>query len=210
MGRSSDTWLALVLLPGLPVLRIDTHPVVLPILDCAIIAQSVCEKLTQIIVIRGLFETKISAVFKIFGKFRREAFAQLFNGRLLFAVANLLVFLLVRSSTQSLPGKTAFEEVDEDMAQSFKIVTARLLAAHMCIDAHVTSSARECLALTIRDVLLGFGVAILLGHAKVNNVDDIGGLGARATNEEVIRLNVAVDMVLLVDGLDTRDLGRCK
>jgi hypothetical protein len=50
-------------------------------------------------------------------------------------------------------------------------------------------------------MLFRLGVAVLFSHAKVNNVDDICRLGARAANEKVVRLDIAVDEVLLVDRL---------
>jgi hypothetical protein len=77
----------------------------------------------------------------------------------------------------------------------------------MRVDAHVSSGTRQGLAFPIGNVLLGLGVTVLLGHAKVDNVDDVGALGARATDEEVIGLDVTIDEVLLVDGLDARKLG---
>lgn len=71
----------------------------------------------------------------------------------------------------------------------------------MCVDAHVSCCARQRFALSVGDVLLGLGVAVLLGHAEVDDVDDVGRLGARAADEEVVGLDVAVDEVLLVDCL---------
>jgi hypothetical protein len=50
-------------------------------------------------------------------------------------------------------------------------------------------------------MLLGLWITVLLRHAEVDDVDDIGGLGTWAANEEVVWLDVAVDEVLLVDGL---------
>jgi hypothetical protein len=73
----------------------------------------------------------------------------------------------------------------------------------MGVDAHVTSGTRQRLALPVGDVLLRLGVAVLLRHTKVDNVDDIGALGAWTANEKVVGLDVAVDEVLLVDGLNS-------
>lgn len=47
----------------------------------------------------------------------------------------------------------------------------------MRVDTHVASSARQGLALAVRDVLLGLGIAVLLGHTEINHVDDVGSLG---------------------------------
>lgn len=42
-------------------------------------------------------------------------------------------------------------------------------------------------------MLLGLGVAILFSHTKVDDMDDIGGLGARAADQEVVGLDVTVN-----------------
>ena len=47
-------------------------------------------------------------------------------------------------------------------------------------------------------MLLGLGVTVLLGHTKVNNVDDILRFRIGSTNEEIVGLDVAVDQVFLV------------
>lgn len=55
-------------------------------------------------------------------------------------------------------------------------------------------------------MLLRFGVSVLLGHSEVDDVDDIGRFGGRSADEEVIRLDVSVNEVLLVNGLNSREL----
>lgn len=55
-------------------------------------------------------------------------------------------------------------------------------------------------------MLFGLGVSILLCHAKIDDMNDIGGFRARAANEEVIWLDIAVNEILLVDGLDAGKL----
>lgn len=47
-------------------------------------------------------------------------------------------------------------------------------------------------------MLLRLGISILLGHAEVDDVDDILSLSVRSANEEVVGLDVAVDEILLV------------
>jgi hypothetical protein len=73
----------------------------------------------------------------------------------------------------------------------------------MGVDTHVSSGTGERLAFPVRDMLLCLGVTVLLRHTEVDNVNDIGALRAWAANKEVVRLDVAVDEVLLVDGLDS-------
>lgn len=55
-------------------------------------------------------------------------------------------------------------------------------------------------------MLFGFGVTILFGHAKVHHVNNVGSLCIWSTNEEVVGFDVAIDQVLLVDGLHPRQL----
>jgi hypothetical protein len=92
------------------------------------------------------------------------------------------------------------------MTKCLKIISARLLASKMRVDTHVASGTRKRFAFPVRDVLLRLGVTVLLGHTKVDNVDNIGALRARAADKEVIGLDVPVDEVLLVDGLNSRQL----
>jgi hypothetical protein len=90
------------------------------------------------------------------------------------------------------------------VAEGLEVISARLLTAQMSINTHVSSGTREGFALAVWNVLLGLRVAILLRHAKIDDVDDVGCLGTRAANEEIVGLDVTVDEVLLVYGLDPR------
>jgi hypothetical protein len=47
----------------------------------------------------------------------------------------------------------------------------RRTAAQMRVDAHIARCPAKAFALAVRDVLLRLGVAVLLGHAKVDDVD---------------------------------------
>lgn len=55
-------------------------------------------------------------------------------------------------------------------------------------------------------MLLCLRVSVLLGHTKINDVDDVGSFRARTTDEEIVGLDISVDQILLVDGLDARKL----
>jgi hypothetical protein len=56
-------------------------------------------------------------------------------------------------------------------------------------------------------VLFRLWVTVLLGHTKIDHMDDTSSLGSRSANKEVVWLDVAVDQILLVDGLHTGKLG---
>ena len=76
----------------------------------------------------------------------------------------------------------------------------------MRVDTHVPGGARERLAFPVGDVLLCLGVAVLLRHAEVDDMDDIGSLGAGPADQKIVGFDVAVDQVLLVDSLNARQL----
>lgn len=74
----------------------------------------------------------------------------------------------------------------------------------MCVDRGVACCASQVLVLPIRNVLVRAGVSVLLGQAKVNDVDQVALL-AKA-HEEVVGLDVTMDEVLGVDVLDAANL----
>ena len=96
------------------------------------------------------------------------------------------------------------------MTKSFQVVSTGLFTSEMGVDAHVSGGARERLTFPVGNMLLGLGVAVLLRHAKVDNVDNVGALGARATDQEIVRLDITIDEILLVDGLNSRQLENVK
>lgn len=55
-------------------------------------------------------------------------------------------------------------------------------------------------------MLFCLGVSVLLGHAKVDDVNEIGILRVGSPNQKVVRLDISVDQVLFVDGLDAIQL----
>lgn len=79
----------------------------------------------------------------------------------------------------------------------------------MCVDTHIPSGTGQRFAFAVRYVLLRLGIAVLLSHTEINNMNNVGGLGGRATDKEVIGFDITVDEVLFVDGLDARQLSNC-
>lgn len=71
------------------------------------------------------------------------------------------------------------------------------------VDAGITGGTRQVLVLTVRNVEVRLGVAVLLGETKVNHVDLVSTLAY--AHEEVVGLDVAVDKRLCVDVLDAGD-----
>ena len=73
----------------------------------------------------------------------------------------------------------------------------------MGVDAGITGGTSQVLVLTVRNVEVSLGVAVLLGETKVNDVDLVSTLAN--AHEEVVGLDITVDKRLGVDVLDAGD-----
>lgn len=76
----------------------------------------------------------------------------------------------------------------------------------MSVDTHITSGTRETFAFSIRDVLLCFRVSVLLCHAKIDKENIVSGLSAGLADQKVVWLNITVNEVVIVNGLNTSKL----
>jgi len=64
----------------------------------------------------------------------------------------------------------------------------------MCVDAGITCSTSQVLVLSVRYMLMGLGVTVLLSQAKVNHIHEVTLLAE--THQEVVRLYITVNKVL--------------
>lgn len=55
-------------------------------------------------------------------------------------------------------------------------------------------------------MLLCFRISILLGHAKVDKENIVSGLSAGLADQKVVWLNIAVNEIMVVNGLNTSKL----
>jgi hypothetical protein len=101
----------------------------------------------------------------------------------------------------------------------------RPTSSQMSIDTHVPGGTTQALSLPVWYMQFRFGITILLGHTKVHNVDGcatklwsrhrptcvsdgltVGSFGARTTNQEVVRFDIAINQIFLMNGLHSRKL----
>lgn len=170
------------------------------------------KEVAQVIVVRGVLEAKIPHIGQVCVELRWEALAQFRNWGGLLLLANLFVLLLISGCLQSLPWQTAPQKVHKYMAKCLQIIASGLLPTKMGVNAHISCCSGERFPLPVWDVLLRFGVSVLLRHSKVHDVNYffagvlLAGSVAQLSDQEVIGLNIAVDKVLLVDCLDTGEL----
>jgi hypothetical protein len=71
------------------------------------------------------------------------------------------------------------------------------------VDAGITSSTSQILVLSVRNVEVRLGIAVLLGQTEIDDVDLVAALAN--AHEEVVRLDITVDEGLGMDVLDARD-----
>jgi hypothetical protein len=71
------------------------------------------------------------------------------------------------------------------------------------VDTGVTGSTSQVLVLSVRDVEVSLGIAVLLGQTKVDDIDLVAALAN--AHEEVVGLDIAVDEGLGVNVLDAGD-----
>ena len=74
----------------------------------------------------------------------------------------------------------------------------------MCVDASISGGSCQVLVFPVRDVLMSSGITVLLGQAKVNDVDKIAFLPQ--PHEKIIGLHVSVNEILGMDVLNSTDL----
>lgn len=172
-------------------LQVEDRPVKHVVVLEALAVEELFEETLEVGVIRTVLEAKGAAVFKVGAEFGRVALAQLLGRGRHLAVHDALIFLLLGVGLEALPGERAPDEVHEDVAERFQVVAAALLNANVSVDRGITGSSGQVLVLTVGDVLMGARIAILLGKAEIDNVND--RLTLPQSNEEVVGLNISMD-----------------
>lgn len=102
-----------------------------------------------------------------------------------------------------MPWQTTFQEVQQDKANRFEVIAPTLLDTKVSIDASVASRACKRFIVFVWDVFACFWVAISLGEAEIDNVNNV--LLFAMTDEEVIRFHISVNEVIIVEELESLD-----
>lgn len=189
------------LLDGLGVLLILVHSPVKDIVVLETLAdEEIAEDLAEVTVVRLVVEAERASVVQVDSKLVREPAAQHIGGRRHLLLHDAVILLLLGGSLESLPRQRSTAKVEHDIAERLHVVTARLLDAQVSVDRRITSGASQVLVLSVRNVEVRLGVAVLLGQTEIDHVDLVAAL--TDTHEEVVGLDVTVDERLGVDVLD--------
>lgn len=174
----------------------------------ALAHEQVSEELAKVRVVGLIIEAERSTAVEVDSHLRGEAPAKKLSWSCHLLLHDSIVLLLLGGGLKSLPRQRATEEVHEHISQRLEVISSRLLNAEMCVDGSVTSSASQVLVLSVRDVQMSFGVSILLGQTKINDIDLVASFAD--AHEEVVRLDISVDKVSRVNVLDSRNLRRMR
>ena len=150
-----------------------------------------------------MLEFESTAVLHKFAELARVATTKFFQTGLNLLLLDVVVLFVLRASRQALPRQLTLDEVEQHVANCFQIVTTRLLDTLVCSDRGVPSGTSKVFAILPGDVLT-LRVFVALGEAEIDDVNVITG-SVRAANQEVIRLDIAVDDALLVNLFDSAD-----
>lgn len=189
---------------GLGVLLVLVHG---PIEDVVVLEsftdEEVAENLTEVAVVRLVVESEGSSVVEVDGELVGEATAKDLGrcGHLL--LHDTVILLLLGGSLKSLPGKRSSAEVEHDISKGLHIIAARLLNTKVGVDRGISSGTSKVLVLSVRNVEVGLGVAVLFGKTEVDDVDLVSTLAN--AHQEVIGLDITVNERLGMDVLDARN-----
>ncbi len=134
----------------------------------AVAGHAAFEELDDVVVVGVLCELELAAVLHELLELGRVTVAEVVERRLYLLFFDVVVLLVLAATGQPLPGKTAAEEVEENVADCLEIVTAALLLAKMCVDTCIASCSSQVLSLAVRD-MLAIRVLVALCEAKINN-----------------------------------------
>lgn len=165
-------------------------------IDCA-------EDAPEVAVVGPLVELQAADVVEVEGKFGWKAAAEDVAGRCSLLEQDLGILVLLVGGAKALPGKAAAEKVEQDVAERLKVVAPALLDPEVRVEACIAGGAGQGLVLPVGDVEEGAWVAVPLGQPKVDQVAVPRVLPQ--AHHKVVRLDVAVEKVLVVHVLDPLD-----
>lgn len=177
---------------GLGVLLVLVHgPVEDVVILEALANKEIAEDLAQVAVVRLVVETQGSSVVEVDGELVGESTAENLGRSSHLLLHDAVVLLLLGGSLETLPRERASAEVQHDIAERLHVITARLLNTKMGVDGGITGRAGQVLVLSVRNVEVSLGIAVLLGKTKVDHVDLVATLAN--AHEEVVGLDISVD-----------------
>lgn len=133
-----------------------------------------------------------------------KAAAETFDGSVKLALENEIVLALLIALGHLLPRQNPADEVNQNVAESLKVVATGLLHAVVGIDTGKANRARDLLVVPERNVLPRELVLVRFRQSKVDQIYYIES--APGADNEIVRLQIAVQVQICMNMLDSRDL----
>mmetsp|Transcript_13224 Transcript_13224/g.19985 ORF Transcript_13224/g.19985 Transcript_13224/m.19985 type:complete len:252 (+) Transcript_13224:510-1265(+) len=143
---------------------------------------------------------KTATISKVLSELTGTSLAKRGDGDGLLLLHDKLILLRGALGLESLPGKTSFEEVHEDVSDGFEIIATGLFHPQVIVDGGVTGSTCEGPSLALGDVLEGAGMAVAFRQSEINAVHKVPR--PASVRDEVSRLDITMDEMATVHDLD--------
>ena len=201
------------------VLLVD-HPVELPIFLKVHLSKEAFKERPQLLVVRLLSEGQASDILHVLFKLDRAALTKLLHCESTFLGEHVQAPLLLSFLFQKLclvgiwilgidveltwarevPWELTFlQEVDQNDAKRFEVVSSRVLVALMATERQVLGRSDNAFVLLVRNMIASLRAEEALGKAIVDQIDR--ALLLALANEDVLGLHVSMDEVLRVQVL---------
>jgi len=116
---------------------------------------------------------------------------QLVDCDLLLLALNVVVFLVLGSTRQTLPWKRSTQEVEQNVSNSLQVVSSRLLITNVCVERSVTGRTSQILTLTEGNVFV-LAVLVALSQTEINDINVVLCAFGSAY-QEVVRFDIPMD-----------------
>jgi hypothetical protein len=84
--------------------------------------------------------------------------------------------LLLGVGLETLPRKATADKVHKHIPETLEVIAPTLFNANVSVDARIPRRPREIFVLAVGNVLMSFGVSVLLRQAKIDDMDDLRAL----------------------------------
>jgi len=181
------------------------NPIPIPIqtrvvIGVSLTSEQVTEHPPQVCNVGLGLKLKTAAISKVLRELTGTPLAQRGDGDGLLLLHDKLILLRGALGLESLPGKTSFEEVHEDVSDGFEIVATGLFHPQVIVDRGVTGGTREGPSLALGDVLEGAGVTVTFRQSEINAVHKVPRTAS--VRDEVSRLDITMDEMATVHDLN--------
>lgn len=156
------------------------------------------------LIVRLLLELELAAVVQQLSELLRVPGGQVLDRCDRLLDLDLLILFLLGLCGQPLPRQVPSDEVHEDYADLFKVISAGLLYPQMGVETCISRRPRQTLVILEGDVTAALRIFVPLSQTKVDNVNNV--LILPGSDQEIVRFDISVKKSILMHELNTLEL----